>query len=94
MPPTDDTFEQPQLDTAAVIPNNERTDALSRALADSNRPNTVVVDEPVKEVAKYHLGYVYNGELIDESHVTIRGALARIAALKRLGIVPSTSTVE
>lgn len=77
-----------------MVDNSGKTDELSRAVADASR---VVVQEaaPVnRDPAKFKLDYVYNGEMIHESHTTVRGALARIASLKRLGIVPATSTSE
>lgn len=100
-------FEQPTLDnggapapsgmpkTAVVVPanNSGKTDALSLAVAAQRK---VIVAEPEKELppGPYQLDYVYNGEAIHETHRTIPHALARVAALKRLGIVPATSVAE
>ncbi len=70
--------------------NSGKTDALSKAIADRRK---VVAPEPAKprEPGNYQLDYVYNGEHITETHDTIPHAVARVDALKRLGIVPATS---
>lgn len=71
--------------------NSGKTDELSVALADSKKP-LVAAPEPEKAKGKYALDYSLKGEAIHETHSTVRSALARIAALGRLGIVPATST--
>lgn len=79
--------EQPR----ETVNNDGKTDELSLALAASKVP-AAVAPEPEKPVGKYALDYSLKGVAIHETHATIPHALARIAALGRLGIVPSTST--
>lgn len=74
------------------VDNSGKLDALSLALAASRKPKEVQ-PEPEKPAGKYALDYSLKGVPIRETHVTIPHALARIAALGRLGIVPSTSTL-
>lgn len=74
------------------VKNAGKTDELSRAVIEAARPKPTELKEPVRPPGKYFLHYEYNGEEIKESHATIPHALARIAALKRIGIVPGTST--
>lgn len=73
------------------VNNDGKTDELSLALARSKEPKPVAA-EPEKLPGKYALDYSLKGVAIHETHATIPHALARIAALGRLGIVPSTST--
>jgi hypothetical protein len=101
-------FQQPQLEGGAhaeseVLPartvaqpasNAGKTDELSLAAAEAARPKVEEIVEPERPRAKYFLSYDLDGEAIKESHATIPHALARIAALKALGITPSTSTAE
>lgn len=76
----------------ARVSNTGKTDELSLAVAAANAPKpTTLVEEP-KPVGRFALEYEYNGEAIRETHATVRGAVARVQALKRLGIVPATST--
>jgi len=72
--------------------NSGKTDELSVALAESRKPKPATVFEEPKPVGKYALDYSLKGEAIHETHATVRSALARVAALGRLGIVPATST--
>jgi hypothetical protein len=101
-------FEQPRLegndpvaqealparDAPARVSNAGKTDELSLAVAEAGKPKATDLKEPAKPPGKYFLHYEYNGEEIKESHATIPHALARISALKRIGIVPGTSTAE
>lgn len=75
-----------------IIDNSSKADELSLALAESRKPVPAVLFEPEKPIGKYALDYSLKGEAIHETHSTIRSALARVAALGRLGIVPATST--
>lgn len=72
--------------------NSGKTDELSVALAESRKPRPATVFEEPKPVGKYALDYSLKGEAIHETHATLKHALARIASLGRLGIVPATST--
>jgi len=79
-------------DAPTTTVNTGKTDELSVALAESRKPVTTAIVEPEKPVGKYALDYSLKGEAIHETHATVRSALARVAALGRLGIVPATST--
>ncbi|MDE2019926.1 MAG: hypothetical protein KGJ13_06310 [Patescibacteria group bacterium] len=100
-------FTQPSLDDAnkpaplantvspATVDNSGKTDELSVAAAAAFNPvHRALPPEPVLPPGRYCLDYVYNGQKIHETHRTTRTAIARIAALKRSGITPSTSTQE
>lgn len=76
----------------APVVNSNKTDELSIALAESRKPVPANIVEGPKPVGKYALDYSLKGEAIHETHSTVRSALARVAALGRLGIVPATST--
>lgn len=77
----------------AIVDNSGKTDALSQAVAAQRKVVAPVAEAP-RGPGAYQLDYVYNGELIHETHETIPHAVARVAALKRLGIVPATSVAE
>lgn len=102
-------FKQPTLDdgvqqadanlpatvTAVVTDNSDKDDELSVAVREANKPVAVAVEpEKPRGPGKYQLDYVYNGQRIHETHETVRHAIARVAGLKRLGIVPATSTAK
>ncbi|MDE2019746.1 MAG: hypothetical protein KGJ13_05380 [Patescibacteria group bacterium] len=70
------------------------TDELSAAVRESLKPRQIsAASEPPRPVGKYRLDYLLNGSPISESHATVRLALARFDALRRIGITPRTSTV-
>lgn len=75
-----------------LVDNSGKTDELSVALANSKKAVPANLAPDVAPVGKYALDYSLKGEAIHETHSTVRSALARIAALGRLGIVPATST--
>ncbi len=80
---------------APVTVNSGKNDELSRAVEASNAPKPVkAAPEPERLPGKYHLDYELDGVAIHETHTTVHQAVARVAALKRLHIVPATSTVE
>lgn len=79
--------------TGTAIVNTGKTDELSVALAQSKIP-VAALPEPVKPPGKYTLDYSLKGEAIHETYVTVPQALARIAELGRLNIVPATGTVD
>lgn len=68
-------------------------DELSRAIRDAARPKIADIPEQPKHVPKYALAYSLHGVPIVETHATIPHALARIRALRSLGIVPATKTL-
>lgn len=69
------------------------TDELSVALAESRKPKTEIIPEPEKPRGRFALSYRLHGVPVVETHATVPHALARIAALGRLGITPKTSTL-
>lgn len=71
--------------------NSGKVDELSLAVRNSRR---VIAPPPARPEppGKYCLEYEYNGQAIRETHRSIPHALSRMAALKRVGIVPATST--
>jgi hypothetical protein len=85
--------EQMQEQPSALPVNTGKTDELSLAL---KAAKTVIAPPPPppQPVGKYCLDYTYNGEAIHETHVTVRGALARVRDLKRMGIIAATSTAS
>ena len=77
---------------AQAVDNSRKTDELSLALAESRKPVPANLAPEPAPVGKYALDYSLHGQAIHETHSTVRSALARVAALGRLGIVPATST--
>lgn len=65
------------------------TDEFSKAVALKPQAPPAPVEAAPK--GKYCIDYEYNNEQIHETHAALRGAVARVADLKRLGIVPATS---
>lgn len=76
----------------AVVDNSGKTDELSLALIESRKNTAVVIPDVQQLPGKYALDYSLQGVAIHETHSTVALALARIADLARLGIVPATST--
>ena len=77
------------------VSNAGKTDELSLAVVAANAPKKVEVKPiPVNPPARFHLDYVLNGKEIHETHCTVQRAVARVSELRRLGIVPATSTVD
>ena len=93
---TENEFKQPSLtDADEAFGNIGKTDELSLAAAAAFNPvHEPPAPEPQPMTGKYCLDYVYNNQSIHETHHAVRNALARIADLKRLGIVAKTSTQE
>jgi hypothetical protein len=86
--------EQPSAPATVALPvNTGKTDELSLAV---KAAKTVIAPPPPppQPAGKYCLDYAYNGEAIHETHVTVRGALARVRDLKRMGIIAATSTAS
>lgn len=85
----------PEAITQMVADNADKTDELSLAAAAAFNPvHAPLPPEPQLPPGRFCLDYIYNGQKIHETHRTTRTAIARIAALKRIGIVPATSTVD
>jgi len=95
-PDAEDAAELPTTELVDVDPNENNDDELSRAVVASRA--APVVDTPPEEVkpsgkGKYRLTYLLHGEKIEESYHAVANAVARVADLRRLGIVPATKTV-
>ncbi len=88
-------FEQPKLaDADKPATEEQKTDALTAALQASRAPKPVdPALEPKKMPGKFALDYTLKGVPIRETHATIPHALASVARLANLGIVPKTSTL-
>ncbi|MDE2019974.1 MAG: hypothetical protein KGJ13_06550 [Patescibacteria group bacterium] len=80
---------------APVVEANyeDATDELSVAVREARKPAPVTFVEPEKPEGKYQLDYLLDGKPIHETHATIRLALARVEALRRIGIIARTSTI-
>lgn len=72
---------------------SDPADPLTQAVAESLKPVPVVVVPEVVLKPKYRLNYVLDGAAIEESHHDIPHAVARVSALRSLGIFPRTSTI-
>lgn len=93
----EETETLPETELVDVDPNEQNDDELSLAVVASRA--APVVDLPPEEVkptgkGKYRLTYLLHGEKIEESHHNVRNAVARVADLRRLGIIPATSTAS
>lgn len=85
---------QPSPGTEVIAPSDP-ADPLTQAVAESLKPVPVELPPEVeKPKPKYRLNYVLDGGLIEESHADIPHAVARVAALRALGIFPRTSTID
>jgi hypothetical protein len=85
----------PYIETGKLADNTGKTDELSRAVAASLASTPVIMPGPREPApGKYRLSYLLHGERMTESHVSVRKAVARVADLRRLGIVAETSTAE
>jgi len=83
------------IDLSGGADNTDATDELSEAVRASRAPAPVaVVPDAPPAPGKYKISYLLHGQRINESHVSVRKAVARVADLRRLGIVPQTSTDE
>ncbi len=76
------------------VSNAGKTDELSLAVAAAKSRPAAPVTPEVKLPGKYRLEFIYKGKARSETFGTVRLAVARVAALERIGIIAATSTID